>query len=738
MQPLPSLVWATPASSQLIEQGERQLQQGQPHTALTTWQRAEQAYRQVGDRVGVVGSQINQARALQALGFYRRAKTMLEQVELSLKQQPDSQLKLTGLINLGNVLRLIGDLEASATVLQRAATIAQTLPASSAQPMVAFHLANTLVAQQQPERALRLYEQAATAPSPVQLAARLNQLNQLLTLKRYAAAQTLIAPIQAQLAALPPGQMAIYGQVTLAESLLKFTTDRGASPQDDRRMMAQLLVNAGQQARVLGDRRAESYALGRLGAVYELQQQWSEAERLTTQAWNLAQSQLALDLAYQWQWQLGRLRSVQDDRAGAIAYYTQAVKDLQVLRNDLGLTNPEVQFSFREQVEPVYRELVDLLLQEPLESPAHLQQARQVIESLQVAELTNFFREACLDAQPQAIDQIDPTAAVIYPIILRDRLEVILSIPGQPLRHYATPLPQTEIIAGIRRMQQSMRVTAFLPERLAAAQEIDRWLIQPAIADLKQHQIQTLVFVLDGGFRNLPMAALHDGNQYLIERYRVAVTPGLQLLGSQPLSYQQLRVLVGGLSQSTQEYTALPGVDQEVQQISQQLPTTVLMNRAFTTQALATKLKTMPFSVVHLATHGQFGSQASSTYILTWDGKVQVDDLQTFLQQREVADVADLELLVLSACQTAQGDDRAALGMAGVAVRSGARSTLASLWTVNDTSTALLITQFYQALTQPGMTRAEAVRQAQLTLLHHPKFQHPYFWAPFILVGNWL
>lgn len=736
--PITQLVWAGAVPSHLIEQGEQQLQQGQPHAALMTWQQAEQGYRQSGDVRGTVGSQLNQARALQSLGFYRRAKTLLEQVAITLKQQPDAKLQLTGLLNLGNVLRLVGDLEASVTVLRQAYTIAQGLQSIPAQQTAVFHLANTLVAQQQLDAALKLYQQAAADQSPVQLPARLNQLNQLIALKRYAEAEALLLPINTQLANLPLGQTAIYGQITLAESLLKLTVDRGSQPQSHYITPVQLLVTALQQARTLGDRRAEAYALGRLGAVYEFNHQWVEAERLTAQAGLIAQSQLASDLTYQWQWQLGRLRTAQGDRGGAIAHYTQAVQSLQVLRNDLGLTNPDVQFSFREQVEPVYRELVDLLLQEPLASPAQLQQARQVIESLQIAELTNFFREACLDAQPQAIDQVDPTAAVIYPIILRDRLEVILSIPGHSLRHYATHLPQAEIQAGIRRMQQSMRVTAFLPERLAAAQEIDRWLVQPAVADLNQNRIKTLVFVLDGGFRNLPMAALHDGNQYLIERYRVAITPGLQLLNPQPLSRHHLQALVGGLSQGTPAYTALPGVEQEVNQISHLLPTTVLLNQTFTTQALAAKLRTLPFSVVHLATHGQFSSKVSDTYIRTWDGKVQVNDLQALLQQREGANLAALELLILSACQTAQGDDRAALGMAGVAVRSGARSTLASLWTVNDMSTAMLFTQFYQALTQPGMTRAEAVQQAQLALLHHPKFQHPYFWAPFILVGNWL
>lgn len=336
------------------------------------------------------------------------------------------------------------------------------------------------------------------------------------------------------------------------------------------------------------------------------------------------------------------------------------------------------------------------------------------------------------------MDNIDPTAAVIYPIILPDRLEVILSLPSQPLRHYTTQRPQAEIEAGIQQMQRSFRVTSFESERLAAAQQLYQWLIQPAADQLAQQGIQTLVFVLDGSLRNLPMAALHTGKQFLIEQYRIAITPSLQLLSPRSLEPNEIQVLVGGLSQAKKGFSPLPGVEQEIQQIQQQLKATVLLNQAFTTPALETQIQTTPFSVVHLATHGQFGSQAKDTFLVAWDRRLTVNDLQTLLTQRNVANATPIELLVLSACQTAQGDKRAALGMAGMAVRSGARSTLATLWTVNDQSTAAFISQFYQTFTKPGITRAEAVRQAQLALLKQQNFSHPYYWAPFILVGNWI
>jgi CHAT domain-containing protein len=656
----------------LNNQGQLQFNQGKSDIALETWKQAEKLYRELGDSTGEIGTQLNQARALQALGFYRRAKTTLEQVEASLTRQSDSQLKLAGLLNLGNVLRVTGDLAASKTVLEQGLAVAQQLQSVGDIQVAQLSLGNLAEVQEQPQNALNYYQQAATENSPVRLQAQIHQLNLLVKLNRLQEAQTLLPLIQSQLANLPPSKTTIYAQ----------------------------LVKTG-------------------------------------------------------------------DKAGAIASYTEAVNTLQSLRQDLVSINQDVQFSFQEQVEPVYRELVDLLLQSNQSPPlprgaggvspyqeaggvsstareteavsqANLQRARETIEALQLAELANFFREACLDTQPQSIDRIDPTAAVIYPIILPDRLEVILSLPKQNLRNYTINLSQEQVEAGINRMRQSFRRTSFAEERLSAAQEIYRWLVQPAVEDLTQESIKTLVFVLDGSLRNLPMAALHDGKQYLIEQYRIAIAPSLQLLAPQRLARSQSKALLGGLSEGKQEFSALPGVKEEVKEIDATVPATVLLNQEFTRQALQTQIRTQPYSIVHLATHGQFSSKPEETFVLTWDGRLDVKQLNELLTNRELSNSPPLDLLVLSACQTAKGDKRAALGLAGVAVRSGARSTLATLWTVSDESTANFMEQFYKELLTPNITKAEAVRLAQLHLLQEPESSHPFFWAPFILVGNWL
>ncbi|KAM3095470.1 CHAT domain-containing protein [Phormidesmis sp. 146-12] len=747
----------------LNTQGQLYLTQGQPQAALKTWQQAENQYRRVKDSTGTIGTQLNQAKALQALGFYRRARTQLEQIEAALQNESESSLKAVALLNLGNVLRVSGDLAASERVLQKSLAIAQRIRSRPDMQIAWLNLGNTAEAKNQQTAALMFYEQAAAADSPVRLQAQLNQLDLLIesetlseTLQedRTTQIQRLLTQIRSQLDPLPSSQTAIYAQINLAQSLMKWVnlneTSAEVARASDLKSVAQLLAKAIQQAKSLGNLRAQSYATGRLGQLYEQIQQWSDAESLTREALLLSEIIHASDITYQWQWQLGRILKTkarlnqignEDDYTLAIASYTQAVNTLQLLRNDLVTVSEDAQFSFREKVEPVYRELVDLLLQQSNSASAeieqdNLKQARSLIESLQLAELANFFREACVDSQPQQVDQIDPQAAVIYPIVLVDRLEVILAISGQPLRHYATQASQTQVEDTGRRMRQSLRSTSFAQERLPIAQDLYSWLVKPALTHLAHSQIKTLVFVLDGVLRDLPMAALYDGNQYLIEQYQVVVTPGLRLFGRQT-THPQIRALIGGLSQGNTTFAPLPGVKQEVIRIGRLLTSTVLLDETFTTQTLKSKLKTQPVSVVHLATHGEFSSKAEDTYIATWDGRLNVKALDTLLTNREYLNLPSIDLLVLSACETAKGDRRAALGLAGVAVRSGASSTLATLWQVNDQSTAEFMVQFYQAFAK-SRVKGEAVRSAQLHLLKQPAFNHPYYWAPFVLIGNWL
>ncbi|WP_432812351.1 CHAT domain-containing protein [Pantanalinema sp. GBBB05] len=722
-------------------QGSLQLAQGRAQAALDTWQQATKLYQQQGDQTGAVRSLINQSQALRALGLYPRARNTLLQVNQTLQGQPDSPLKVASLLSFGDALRLMGDMKQSELVLRRSLAIAQTLSPSPDLGAILLSLGNTMRAEQRSEQALNYYQQAigmADSPS-TKVQAHLNQLRLLIDTEDWATATGLIPTIQAQLATLPSNRITVQAQINLAQLLMRLDTQGQGVNQPT--VIAQLLATAAQQAKALADLRMEAYATGYLGSAYERNRQWAEAQQLTERALILAQSTHAGDIAYRWQWQLGRLLKAQGDHDGAIGAYSQAVQTLRDIRNDLVSNNLDVQFSFRESVEPVYRQFVGLLLEPSNGQPTsqeNLKKAREVIESLQIAELDNFFREACLTGRAADIDRIDPTAAIVYPIILSDRLEVVLSLPNQPLHHYATAIPQTQLEAIFLDMRRSLRRTAGKQERMEIAQKVYDLLIRPLESDLTAREIKTLAFVLDGALKNLPMAALHDGQQFLVEKYAIALTPGLQLLDPRPLQRQQLKLLVGGLSEGRQGFVPLPGVEQEIDQIKSEVPAQVLFNQNFTSAQLQQQISSAPFPVVHLATHGQFSSNADETFVLVWDSRLDVKQLGELLQARAQETQTPIELLVLSACQTADGDRRAALGLAGVAVRSGARSTLATLWPVDDESTSSFMVQFYQELAKPNMTKSAALQQAQLKLLHESSFKHPYYWAPFVLVGNWL
>jgi CHAT domain-containing protein len=795
-------------------QGRLQLSLGRAEQALSTWQQAAATYTQIGNKDGITQSQINQAQALQNLGLYPRAcKTLLNALGIdnqdcqipdrqlqTLKDQPDSLAKAVALRSLGDILQLVGNLNKSEEVLRQSLEIAQRLQSPPDISAALFSLGNTLRAQHNgntnqaqriPESALAFYQRAADeATSPItKIQAQLNQLSLLLETKKFSEAQALWPQIQSQLANLPLSRTAVYARINLAQSLLKLSASETNVPSLPRggigrvNEAAQQLATAVQQAKSLGDQQASAYALGNLGGLYEQTGQLSNAQDLTEEALLLAQTLNAPDIAYRWQWQLGRLLKVQGNRKGAIAAYDSAVKTLESLRSDLVSINPDVQFSFRESVEPVYRELVGLLLQsqEREPDPQDLAQARNVIESLQQAELVNFFREDCLNATPIQIDQVDPKATVIYPIVLKDRLEVVLSLPNAPnapLRHYTTRLPQEEVEGVFTQLRQAIAPFSVdprgglvpepiecgnrglvaepiacpniptPPQYLPLSQKVYDWLIRPAEQDIVASEAKTLIFVLDSPLLNLPMAILHDGKQFLVEKYAIAYTPGLQLLDPKQLERGKLTALKAGLTEARElriststapvVFSQLPFVRQELEQIAQQAPGELLLNQEFTSATIQEEMNSAPFPVVHLATHGLFSSNAEDTFILTWDDRLNINQLNELLRAREVGGRGAIELLVLSACQTAAGDKRAALGLAGVAVRAGARSTLATLWFVSDAGTAELMTRFYQELRDTTITKAEALRRAQVALLKDSRYQLPIFWAPYVLVGNWL
>lgn len=733
---------STPETGQLFAQvlnteGQLKLAQGQAQLALKAWQRSEEIFTQIGDTEAVTRSRVNQAQALQSMGQYRRSIKTLREVTTGLAEQPDSLMEVVALRSLGEALRVAGELSDAREALEKSVEIAERLDLLKDKAAAQLSLGNVSRAEgendpKQLQAALRIYQQLATESGESQVQALLNQFSLLVQMKQFAQAEALWPQVSVSLRQLSLSRSSIFAYLNVVHSLSQLQT----TSMDTVSVRTQLLKQALSQAKTLGDARAESYVLGGLGALYEETGQWAGAERLTQQALRKAINDP--EIAFRWQWQLGRLQKVQGNRDKAISAYSGAVQTLKLLRKDLIAVNPEVQFSFRDNVEPIHRQLVDLLLEveEGQPSGKNLEAARLTIESLQLAELDNFFREACLDANPVVIDEIDPRAAVVYPIILPKRVAVIVSLPGKKLRLYSTEVSSSKVERTVDRLRLSLgqpNSTRYL----ALSQQVYNWLLRPAETDFIDSKTETLVFVLDGVLKNVPMSALHDGESYLVEKYATALTPGLQLIDPNPLSLNQVKVLTAGLSEPRQGYSGLPFVEDELNQIDTLVSSQSLRNQAFTRLSLQKEVNTSPYSVVHLATHGQFSSKLSGTFLLTWEDKIDANQLRDVLETSELRSEGAIELLVLSACETAAGDRRAALGLAGVAARAGARSTLATLWQVSDQAASILMKDFYELLTRDNLVKAKALQMAQIKMLNKEKRKHPNYWSSYILLGNW-
>ncbi|NJL86351.1 MAG: CHAT domain-containing protein [Leptolyngbyaceae cyanobacterium SM1_1_3] len=478
----------------------------------------------------------------------------------------------------------------------------------------------------------------------------------------------------------------------------------------------------------------------------------------------MARSINAKDITYRWYAQLGEILKNQNNRPSAIKAYTGAVDTLKELRTDLANVNPDVQFSFKENIEPIHRQLVSLLLEADSTDGNNLDQARRVIESLRVEELNDYLRAACLDRQEVSLEDIasNQRVAVVYPIILENELAIITSLPQfgpsskqsgaeANFKLYRQEISAASLQTQFQALRSALSNRVSLGFREAAMTAYDL-LIRPMEFDLASTQVQTLVFVLDGAMRNAPMSALIDRetNQYLIEKYSIALTPGIELFAPRPLQSQRLSVLAFGLSEAItvnlpdgqqERFSDLPNVEAELQEIKTYIPDTqTFLNAAFTPAAFAKKVADSSAPILHLATHGQFSSENRSTFVVAQSQEpIFSEKFTSILRSSDLNRSGNIELLVLSACETAAGDERAALGLAGLAVRAGARSTLASLWQVDDVATSLLMGRFYESLSTRQVTKAEALRQAQIAILENPRFRrHPYFWSPFVLIGNWL
>jgi CHAT domain-containing protein len=732
-----------------MTQGSHAFQRGSYADALGQWKEAARQFEAQGQSHQQSQALVSAARAAESLGQTRHALELLELALALVQHEPDALWRATVLAQLGHTYLTTRQLDAASIHLMQA----RRLATDTSSPALTASLLNDLgilhALQNRYEEALTTFSNAVQiaqqAKLPlVALHARLNAARTNLQLKQPTSSRLWIDQALEHVSTLPPSREKAVGLINIGllyqrlfRSLPDFHTPLVLRA-------AGTLQEAVALAEQLEDTRTLSFALGHLGHLYEQEHRLDEALSFTRRAIFSAQSVDAPESLYRWQWQLGRQLAAIGKLDDAIAAYRHATSTLQPIRAAVAIAAVDSSWSNEDPIRPLFFELSDLLLQRAgltEEAPIaqeYLRTARDAIEAFKAAELRDYFRDDCVDAQLGRVTQLDTLAAgtaVIYPIVFTDRLELLVSL-SNGLKRLSIPISATTLTQEVRAFRKTVekRTTR---EYLPHAQQLYAWLIRPLEPDLASFHIDTLVFIPDGPLRTVPMAALHDGRQFLIEKFAVASTPGLNLTDPKPIDRDKIRLLSSGLTRAVQGFPSLPFVEEEINTIRTFYPGKQLLNAEFSTSQLEQELKDRPYGILHIATHGWFASDTTQSYLLTYNGKLTIDELDhligLFRYRKD-----PLELLTLSACQTGIGDDRSALGLAGVAIKAGARSALATLWFINDEASATLVSEFYRQLRNPKHSKAQALQQAQQKLLADRVYEHPAYWSPFLLLNNWL
>ncbi len=340
-------------------------------------------------------------------------------------------------------------------------------------------------------------------------------------------------------------------------------------------------------------------------------------------------------------------------------------------------------------------------------------------------------------------------SAVLYPLILKDRLEILLITPTGEVKRFTTPVSQMDLTRTVSALQRSLTHRAASVEDIEApAQQLYDWLIRPLESTLAAEKVENIIYLPDSVLRYVPLATLHNGQHWLAEIYQShnitsAMVDDLTERNSLPLS-----VLAGGLTNRDRTYHVqigaqkfiyhgLSAAQQELENLIAAIPNTIAFRDTdFTRQKIFDSVHNR--RVIHLATHAKFvPGQPEESFILFGDGStVDMRDIRQWA-------LPNVDLVVFSACQTAIGavasgdDGKEILGLGFQVKKTGAKSAIASLWSVDDTATAALMNRFYIALSQ-GQTKAQALRQAQIEMIHSEGFNNPRDWSAFILIGNGL
>lgn len=707
---------------------------------------------------------------------------------------------------LGHVYLQMGQSGEAEPYLREAASAIQD-SRTRARYMIEF--ANLLASRGQANEARKLYANAANLAAQdasITLSASLN-------------AARLLAPAERLLSlqGIYPNVAALQSPSERSQFLINLGSQARKVGADGSHLAYQALNLALENARGTHDPRLQAEAYEELSQLYEDQQRWPDALQLTRLGIEQAQLLNAHDLLLKLEWRRARLLAREHQTALAIQAYERAVEHIEAVRQDIPVEYLDGKSSFRETLEPVYLGLADLLLQSSdqlsgKEQAAQLRHARDTVELIKQTEMEDFLGDRCaVGGTRHSLTEgaIPEHAALVYPIILPDRVELLVETSHGIVRKTSV-IDTRQFQTDVQKLASALREhLSYLP----LSKKLYTSLLRPLENNLEAEHIDTLVIVPDGVLRLLPFGALHDGKQFAIQKYAIAVIPGMSFtsVSDKNGTHQKLNSLLAGVSEPGEVVThlppdmtrqllatagvddnasasgesrslltrslkhgevskrdlkggadsestepiseasiltrnsqlkhilALPGVQEEISNIGKLAPGRALLNSGFSVDAFGTQIASGDFNVVHIASHGVFGGTADTTFIIAYDNVITIDKLQDFLRTTGKQGVKGnpIELLTLSACETAEGDDRAPLGLSGAALKAQAHSALGSLWPIADAAAKTVMPSFYTNLVQNGQGKAKSLQQAQLELLKDKRFEHPFFWAPFILVGDW-
>jgi len=469
-----------------------------------------------------------------------------------------------------------------------------------------------------------------------------------------------------------------------------------------------------------------------MARLYRSEGRFAEARELALRAVDVAELANARSVIHRWQTLLGSILFEYGDRDGAVASTRKAIDLLASIRDTTRLSFGS-QSIYERQVESIYDALIAQLLASTGDEVSDEERTIRFLEVLEVleakrdSEFRDYYRDPCIATKRGSflIERLEEGVAVLTPIVLPNGVELLLRLPDGSIDRFSSPIDRAEFLGAVKAFRRDLVSFGRLYER--SGRLLYDALIAPVADELDSFGITTLHVAADGPLRTIPFSALFDGERFLVER--LAVGNLVSARSAETLVWGRFDdSLVAGLSESREGHSALGHVETELLAVQSAVGGTVQLNRDFTREAIEAVVDRRSPRLLHFATHARFTGDPGTSYLLAHDGPISMPQFDALLRRGRLLEERP-EAVVLSACATAEGDHRSVLGLAGVALRVGARRAIGTLWNVGDEATFRLISSLYAQAEEGSSSYAEAIRRSQLDLLRDAEYRHPQHWA---------